>query len=195
MSGCKPGTDPFRTSTRPARRVRPYPAPNAPGAPLPLAGDPAPGTARAGAFTLVEVLMALMIFTLAAVVLGSAYVNVLNSYEVVSRGMTANDDFAFARQIVLTEPDRQKVEDGGEFQTTDGRIARWSVDIASTTIADLFNVAFSCELFEPGQSRPEKRSETFMLLRPTWSTDPAERGELKEKVKTRIMELQATPKR
>ena len=37
-------------------------------------------------FTLVEVLVALAIFALGAVVLGSAYLNVLNSYEAVSRG-------------------------------------------------------------------------------------------------------------
>ena len=41
-------------------------------------------------FTLVEVLVALCIFAMAAVVLGSAYVNVLTGYEVVSRGVQIN---------------------------------------------------------------------------------------------------------
>src|SRR5688500_13870574 len=49
-------------------------------------------------FTLVEVLVALCIFAMAAVVLGASYLNVLNSYEIVSRGMQVNEDFAFARE-------------------------------------------------------------------------------------------------
>ena len=52
-------------------------------------------------FSLLEVLVALMIFGLAAVVLGSTYVNVLNSYEAVSRGNTRDEDVAFARAQLL----------------------------------------------------------------------------------------------
>jgi prepilin-type N-terminal cleavage/methylation domain-containing protein len=85
---------------------------------------PPPGSPRGRGFTLLEVLVALTIFAMAAVMLASAYLNVLNSYEVVSRGVQINEDFAFARQQVLTEPDRKKVEEGGEFDTAGGRRAR-----------------------------------------------------------------------
>ena len=67
----------------------------------------------AAGFTLLEVLVALSIFALAAVVLGSAYLNVLNSYETLSRGLQVSEDFAYARQLVLREPDRLKLEEGG----------------------------------------------------------------------------------
>ena len=40
----------------------------------------------AAGFSLLEVLVALMIFALSAIVLGSTYVNILNSYEAVARG-------------------------------------------------------------------------------------------------------------
>src|SRR6476646_6093133 len=86
-------------------------------------------------FTLLEVLVALCIFAMAAIVLGSAYLNILNSYEVLSRGMQVNEDFTFARQLVLTEPDRKKLEQGGEFDTTGNRRARWTAEIESSTIA------------------------------------------------------------
>ena len=66
---------------------------------------------RPSAFTLIEVLVALVIFAMVVVVLGSAYLNVLISYEVVKRGTLINEDFAFARQQVLTEPDRKKLEE------------------------------------------------------------------------------------
>src|SRR3954471_3884723 len=82
-------------------------------------------TRRRRGFTLVEVLVSLCIFAMAAVVLGASYLNVLNGYEVVSRGMQTNEDFAFARQLVLRESDRKKLEKGGDFETASGSRARW----------------------------------------------------------------------
>lgn len=150
--------------------------------------------ARPG-FTLVEVLVALTIFAMAAVVLGSAYLNVLNAYEAVARGTKVNEDFAFARQQVLNEPDRKKLEQGGEFDTAGGRRARWSVEIESTTVADVYKVAFSCEISDPTRMEPDRQAQTFMLLRPTWVLDPAERSKLKEDAKARIYEIQGKLKK
>src|SRR5438132_9783435 len=101
---------------------------------------------RTNAFTLLEVLVALAIFALAAIVLGSAYLNILNSYEIVSRSAVTSEDVAFARQIVLAEPDRKKLEDGGEFDAPGGRHVKWTVEIVSTTEADLFTVTFHCDV-------------------------------------------------
>lgn len=147
-------------------------------------------TRRTGAFTLMEVLVALCIFAMAAVVLGSSYLNVLLSYETVSRSMTVNEDFTFARQQALLEPDRKKVEEGGEFDTAGGQHARWSVEILSTTIADVFTVNFLCEISDPNSTEPNRLKQTFTVLRPTWSVDAGERGKLKEETKTRILEKQ-----
>lgn len=145
-------------------------------------------------FTLLEVLVALTIFAMAAVMLGSSYLNVLNSYEVVSRGVQINEDFAFARQQVLNEPDRKKVEEGGEFETAGARRAKWNVEIESTGVADVFRVAFTCEIADPNRPEPERQVQTFLLLRPTWVIDPGERGKLKEDAKTRILEIQGKQK-
>jgi general secretion pathway protein I len=142
------------------------------------------------AFTLVEVLVGLVIFAMAAVVLGSSYLNVLNSYQAVSRGMQVNEDFAFARQLVLREPDRQKLEQGGEFESAGGRRVKWSAEFASTLVPNVFNVAFSCELSDPTNTQPLKLTQQFTVLRPTWVIDTAERDKLKEEIKTRIYELQ-----
>ena len=150
---------------------------------------------RGRGFTLLEVLIALCIFAMAAVVLGSAYMNILNSYEVVARGTVVNEDFAFARQQVLNEPDRKKLEQGGEFETAGGRHARWSVEIETSTVADVYKVTFTCEITDPARTEPDKQVQTFMLLRPTWVVDIAERSKLKEDAKTRIMELQGKLKK
>jgi general secretion pathway protein I len=141
-------------------------------------------------FTLVEVLVALCIFAMAVVVLGASYLNVLNGYEVVSRGMQVNEDFTFARQLVLREPDREKLEQGGEFETSAGGRARWSVEIVSTSMPDVFNVAFTCEISDPTRPEADKKVQNFTVLRPTWSVDIAERDKLKNEVKMRIHELQ-----
>ena len=141
-------------------------------------------------FTLVEVLVALCVFAMAVVVLGASYLNVLNSYEVVSRGVIVNEDFAFAREQVMREPDRKKIEQGGEFETAGGRRTRWSAEIVSTTIPNVFNVVFTCEIAETARPEPEKLAQTFTVLRPTWVVDVAEQDKLKADVKARIYELQ-----
>jgi general secretion pathway protein I len=155
--------------------------------------EPFPAGCRRG-FTLVEVLVALTIVAMAVVVLGASYLNVLNSYEVVRRGVLINEDFAFARQQVLRQPDRKKLEQGGEFETADGRRARWEVEITSTAMPDLFNVAFTCEITDSQRPEPERVVQAFTVLRPTWSVDAGERGKLKEEIKRRIQEIQGEKK-
>lgn len=141
------------------------------------------------AFTLMEILVALAIFALGAIVLGAAYVNVLNGYAIVARANQSNEDLAFARAQLLAEPDRKLVEEGGDFESTGGRRVKWSATIASTTINDLFTVTFVCEVSDPANSDPETITQTFTLLRPTWS-EPAERSQLLENVRSRIAEIQ-----
>ena len=51
-------------------------------------------------------------------------------------------------------------------------------------------VAFTCEISDPARPEPDRVSQGFLLLRPTWVVDAAERGKLKEDAKTRILELQ-----
>lgn len=143
-----------------------------------------------GGFTLLEVLVALAIFAMASIVLAGAYLNVLNGYDVAARSLQTDPDVAFARSLVLQQPDPNKVEQGGEFDTASGRHVQWSADIEPTNINDLFTVTFTCEVTEPNKSQPEKTVQTFTLLRPTWSVDPAEHDKLLEDVKTRILQLQ-----
>jgi general secretion pathway protein I len=144
----------------------------------------------ASGFTLLEVLVALLIFAFTAVMLGSAYVNVLNSYQVAARANQMNEDVAFARSQLLAEPDRKIIEQGGDFESTNNRRVKWTATIASTTINDLFTVTFVCEITDSAKGgEPEKVTETFTVLRPTWS-DPAERGQLLLDIRARIQEIQ-----
>jgi general secretion pathway protein I len=149
---------------------------------------PATAAVRRRGFTLIEVLVAITIFALTAIVLGSSYINVLTSYNAVARANQTNEDVTFARALVLAEPDRKVIEDGGDFESANGRRVKWSATIVSTTINDLFTVTFVCEITDPARTEPDKVTETFTVLRPTWS-DPAERAKLLEDAKNRIADL------
>lgn len=142
-------------------------------------------------FTVIEVLVALAIFAMGAITLAGAYIGIVNAYDIASRSNAFDADVAYARSLLTKEGDRTKVEQGADFDGTDRRRVHWSAEITSTSEADLFAVAFTCEISETGVTGgPKKITENFLLLRPTWSTDAAERTKLKEDAKTRILELQ-----
>jgi general secretion pathway protein I len=139
---------------------------------------------RSRGFTLVEVLAALMIFGLTAVVLGAAYLNVLNSYEIAKRSNLNDGDVSFARSQLLTQADLVTAQAGEEFD--DGaRHVKWTAQIDPAGTTDLFTVAFTCVLTDPAAPGPRTVIETFMLLRPTWS-DPTAQSSLRQAAASRI---------
>ena len=140
-------------------------------------------------FSLPEVLAALVIFPMAAVVLGAAYVNVLQSYQIAGRAAESDPDVAFARQELLAQSDLPTAEKGDEFDTPDGRHVSWSAEITQADTTDLFTVVFTCEATDPSAKEPRKTWQTFMLLRPTWS-DPTDRSNLRQAAADRIAKLQ-----
>ncbi len=140
-------------------------------------------------FTLLEVLVALAIFALAAVVLGGTYVNALNAYEMAARRNEYAVDLRFVRAVLLTEPDREKAAAGGDLDLGDNKRAHWQAEITPTGVVDLFSVAWTCEIIDPDRRAPYRATQTLLLLRPTWS-DPVERSKLLEQAKERILELQ-----
>jgi len=139
------------------------------------------------AFTLIEVLVALVIFALTAVVLGGAYVNVLNSYEVARRANINDEDESFARSQLLTQSDLPTAQAGAEFDDGD-RHVKWTAEVEPANTTDLFTVTFTCVITEP---RVDTRTivETFMLMRPTWS-DPTARSTLRQNAANRIAQFQ-----
>jgi prepilin-type N-terminal cleavage/methylation domain-containing protein len=143
---------------------------------------------RRSAFTLIEVLVALLIFTLTAVVLGGAYLNVLNSYEVAQRANVNDNDVAFARSQLLTIADLPTAEAGAEFD--DGnRHVKWTAEIDPADTTDLFTVTFTCVLTSPGTAPTKTVVENFMLLRPSWS-DPSAQSTLRAAAASRIAVVQ-----
>lgn len=156
-----------------------------------MTGGAAAGSGRRG-FTLLEVLVSLALFAMIAVVLGAAYINVLNSYAAIDRAAHRDEDLAFARQALFLEPDREKAEEGGEFESADGRRVRWAALIEPTAMPDLFAVSFTCELTEAGGGAAKVIEQHFRLLRPTWS-EGLDRETLRGELAQRIREYQGQP--
>jgi general secretion pathway protein I len=139
------------------------------------------------AFTLLEVLLALALFSISVVVLSASFVNVLNSIEAVKVDQTLEQEMAFVRSVVLTAPDLDFLEEGGEISTVGLGFARWEAIAEPTEVADLFKVEIKIT-FEGRDDVPERIIEqSLLLLRPAWS-DPLEREELRAITKERLVE-------
>ncbi|MFZ9400495.1 MAG: PulJ/GspJ family protein, partial [Opitutales bacterium] len=101
---------------------------------------------RRRGFTLIEVLMSLAIFALAAVSLGAAYSNVLMSRLALKQDEQRLDDQARCRAALLETPGFDDVEAGGDINLPGGRKAHWQGKIEATAVSDLFAVQLTAEI-------------------------------------------------
>lgn len=142
--------------------------------------------APGGGFTLVEVMVALMLFAFSVVVLAASYVNVLNSVEAVRVDQTLDQELAFVRAQVLVMEDRDDVEAGGDVPTPTHGNAQWTATIVPTQIADLFRLELKIELEGDGAAvKPRSVTENLYVLRTSWS-EPTERDDLRAESRKRL---------
>jgi len=134
---------------------------------------------RPSAFSLIEVLIALTVFAMAATYLMSTFVNALTARERSVNDDVLHADIRAVRMQLLLEPNLEDAEDGGEYPTLSHGEASWRARIEPTEIVDLFQVEFSIEFSEPPEDGPENHVESLYLLRPPWS-EGDERSDLLE---------------
>ncbi|MEY3852224.1 MAG: hypothetical protein RI910_1204 [Verrucomicrobiota bacterium] len=137
------------------------------------------------AFTLIEVLVSLAIFAVAAVSLGAAYSNVLLSRIAMKQDEQRLDDRSRCRAALLETPGFEDVEAGGEIHLPGGRTARWQGKIEATAVSDLFAVQLTAEIEAADGGEAEEFAETRMLLRPTWSI-PSDRQKIRDDARQRL---------
>jgi general secretion pathway protein I len=140
------------------------------------------------AFSLIEVLVALAIFALAAVGLGAAYTNVLLGRQALKQYDVGAEDLARCRAALLETVNYDDIEVGGDIYLPDDRMARWQGKVEPTEVSDLFTVTLSAEIQkETGGEFIQMREETRLLLRPTWST-ASDRKVIRDAAKARLLQ-------
>ena len=137
------------------------------------------------AFTLVEVLISLAMFALAAISLGAAYTNVVLSRQALKVDDVAVDDLARARAALLETVNYDDVATGGEINLPGDRVATWKGEIEPTSVSDLFSVTLTVEIQNADGTDAAPLTETRLLLRPTWSV-PADRQKIRDAAKQRL---------
>ena len=141
---------------------------------------------RRRGFTLIEVLVSLAIFALAAVSLGAAYSNVILGRIALQQDEQRLDDIARCRAALMETPGFDDVESGGEIHLPGGRNARWKGKIEATAVSDLFAVQLTCEIQAVADGDyGEEINEARMLLRPTWSI-PSDRQKIRDDARQRL---------
>lgn len=140
------------------------------------------------AFSLIEVLVALAIFALAAVGLGAAYTNVLLGRQALKQYDVGAEDLARCRAALLETVNYDDIEVGGDIYLPDDRMARWQGKVEPTEVSDLFTVTLSAEIQkETGGEFIPMKEETRLLLRPTWST-ASDRKVIRDAAKARLLQ-------
>lgn len=132
-------------------------------------------------FSLIEVVVALAIFAMAAVVLTETFVNSLLAREKGVSNDSRNRDIQAVRMQLLLEPNREDAEEGDTYETLSNGPARWEAEIEPTNVVDLFQVQLRIEFQKPQDDQEASYQETLYLLRPTWSESDERSDLLQEK--------------
>ena len=147
--------------------------------------------ASTGGFSLIEALVALVIFAGVAVIFSQAFFNTLTALDTQKAEVSKIDDLRFVRSQVILEPDLETFEEGGEIQTLDAGEARWEGEVEETEIPHLFKVHLQIEFSGTQEVEGWTHEEDLYLLRPTWS-DATESSELMADVTDRITDKRDT---
>lgn len=139
-------------------------------------------------FTIAELLVALAIFSLAAVVLGRTVVDSLQSLERGSRD-PYHEVMRAVRQEIRSLPSREALEAGGEMQVpflvatergleTEVARVRWEAEIAPTPVLNVFAVELTV-FVEGGEQSSVRREKTLYIYQSRW-VDPEEQRAILE---------------
>lgn len=138
-------------------------------------------------FSLIEVVIAVALFAMAATVLSSTFVNALLARDRVQSNDIRNADIRAVRLQLLLTPNLEDAEDGSEIETLSNGEATWRAEIEPTNVIDLFRVELYIEFLDPQEEQEASHQETLYLLRPTWS-ESSDRSDLLQEKKEDLLD-------
>ena len=151
-------------------------------------------------FMLIEVLVALAIFGLAAVYLVDGAFVASRTIRLMKDARELEQDLLWVRSQVLTEPSYEKLEEGGELTARTMGEVEWEVEVEMTEVLDLYLVNLTLE-YEGNDDfgiEPGVRNSQMYLLRPSWGGHAdfaTERNRLLEDKRDKIRDLKTERKR
>lgn len=134
---------------------------------MPQATNPRWGPLRRG-FTVLEVLIAMVIFFAAFTSLSFIFVNNLETLGKLEIQADRQGTLRFIRSQILMIEDLDTLEDGGEIETLDLGTCRWEAEAEPTELAGLFALRLALEFEGTDTQEAFERSESLYVLRPTW---------------------------
>ena len=143
---------------------------------------------------LIEVLIALALFGMAAVFLIDGISVASRTMRLMKDTREMEQDLLWARSQIFKEHRYEEIEDGGEIKAlTIGEIT-WETEIEMTEVVDLYSVVLTME-YEGNDEigiEPGERISKMFLLRPGWANESdfaTERSRLLEDKKDKIREM------
>lgn len=137
-----------------------------------------PRTSRG--FTLAEVVVAVLLFGLAAAVLGQAVSDSLRAYAMSREAVSASDSETHVRRHVLGILSRSTLEEGGEVEVpvairkqdseeveTEMVKVRWEAEIFPTRLLDVYVLRVTMRL--EGGSDVGEVTHDYIAYRPSWA--------------------------
>ncbi len=143
---------------------------------------------------LIEVLIALALFGMAAVFLVDGISVASRTMRLMKDTREMEQDLLWARSQIFKEHRYEEIEDGGEVKAlTIGEIT-WETEIEMTEVVDLYSVVLTME-YEGNDEigiEPGERISKMFLLRPGWANESdfaTERSRLLEDKRDKIREM------
>ena len=149
---------------------------------------------RSRGYLLLEVLVALALFAMAAVYLVDGAFVAARYTRQMKDTREMEQDLLWARSQIFAEPDYEKISEGGEIETLTLGEIRWETQVELSKVVDVYKVTLSLDYdgSDELEIEPGERESLMFLLRPTWSKHgdfSSDRAELLQDKREKIREI------
>ena len=119
-------------------------------------------------FTIIEVLVALVLFGAGSTVLTFSFGNAVLALRDPEKNNHWEADLQFVRRQVLMTKDIDDLEDGDEIDSLSSGEISWKGTAEMAKVIDLFKVTVEYEIEDASEAK-KHHTEVLYLLRPEWS--------------------------